>query len=113
MIPGKLSETERNSLMATSEQNDLTQGLRGKFGKQLIFKSYSYGTVVSRPPDMSNVKLSAKQRASNKLFRDAVAFAKSVIADPVKRKKYERSLEPGKTVYAAALSDYMKRKKPK
>ena len=97
--------------MATVDQNDITQGLSGRFGKQLVFKSYSYGTVVTKYPDMSKVKLSPKQKASNRLFRQAVAFAKSVIADPVKRKKYERSLAPGKTVYAAAVSDFMKRNK--
>ncbi len=99
--------------MATVDKNDITLGLSGKLGKQLVFKSYSYGTVVTKYPDMSKVKLSPKQKASNKLFREAVAFAKSVISDPVKRKKYERTLAPGKTVYATAVSDYMKQNKKK
>lgn len=55
------------------------------------------------------MKLTTKQKKSNKLFAAAVAYAKSVIADPVRRKKYESKLPAGKTVYNAALSDYMKK----
>jgi hypothetical protein len=97
--------------MARVGNNDITQHLSGKFGNQIVFKTYKYGTVMSRYPDMSGVKLSAKQKKSNALFAQAVAYAKSVIADPVKRKKYEAKLSPGKTVYNAALSDFMKQKR--
>jgi hypothetical protein len=94
--------------MARVTNNDLLESLSGKVGRQLVFKTYSYGTVVSRYPDMRGVKLTTKQKKSNKLFAAAVAYAKSVIADPGKRKKYEKRLPKGKTVYNAALSDYMK-----
>lgn len=95
--------------MARVIENDLIENLSGKVGKQLVYKTYSYGTVVSRYPDMSKVKLSAKQKNANKLFAKAVAYAKKVIADPVLRKKYEEKLTPGKTVYNVALADYMKK----
>lgn len=39
--------------MARVQGNDITASLSGKVGKQLIFKTYSYGTVVTRYPDMS------------------------------------------------------------
>lgn len=35
-------------------------GLSGKVNGQLLFKQYSYGTVVSKIPDRSKVILSAK-----------------------------------------------------
>jgi hypothetical protein len=95
--------------MARVKNNDLTENLSGKLGRQLVFKTYSYGTVVSRYPDMSKVKLSTKQKKSNALFAEAVAYARGVLADAVKRKKYEAKLKPGKTVYNAALSDYMQK----
>lgn len=95
--------------MARVQENDITTSLSGRVGKQLIFKTYSYGTVVTRYPDMSGVKPTMKQKKSNKLFAAAVAYAKSVIADPVRRKKYESKLPSGKTVYIAALSDYMRK----
>ena len=95
--------------MARVKDNDLIENLSGKIGKKLVYKTYAYGTVVTRYPDMSKVKLSTKQKKSNNLFAEAVAYAKKVIADPVKRKKYEAKLAPGKTVYNTALSDYMKK----
>jgi hypothetical protein len=95
--------------MARVKQNDIIDGLRGKVGKNVIYKTYSYGTVVTQYPDMSGVKRTARQKKSSKLFREAVAYAKAVIADPVKRRQYERKLAKGKTVYHAALSDYMKK----
>ena len=98
--------------MARVIDNDLTENLSGKIGKKLVYKTYAYGTIATRYPDMSKVKLSSKQKKSNKLFADAVAFAKSIIADPVKRKKYEAKLAPGKTVYNTALSEYMKNNRP-
>lgn len=97
--------------MARVNGNDLTESLSGRIGKQLIFKTYSYGTVVTRFPDMSKVKRTRKQKAASKLFREAVAHAKSVIADPAKYKRYARKLRAGQTVYHAALSEYMKRKR--
>jgi hypothetical protein len=45
---------------------------------------------------MSKVKLSIKQKRSNELFRKAVAYAQSIIADPKEKKKYESKLKPGK-----------------
>ncbi len=42
--------------MAQTNQHFLTHGLKGQIGKQLVFKQYGKKTVVSRYPDMSNVK---------------------------------------------------------
>jgi hypothetical protein len=106
---GKYRKNVYLRYMARVENNDLTESLRGKIGRQLVYKTYSYGTVVSRYPDMRKVKLSTRQKKSNALFAKAVAYAKGVIADPVKRKKYEAKLTSGKTVYNAALSDYMQK----
>lgn len=96
--------------MAIVKRNSVTKGLSGKFG-DIIFKQYSYGTVVSKVPDRSKVKLSKKQKTANTLFKAAVAYAKDVIRDPKKRKPYEAKLEQGKTVYHTALADYLKKHK--
>lgn len=96
--------------MAVVKNNKVTKGLSGKF-EDFIFKNYSYGTVVSKVPDRSKVKLSKKQKRANTLFKAAVAYAKEVIRDPKKRKPYETALKRGKTVYHAALADYLKKSK--
>jgi hypothetical protein len=96
--------------MAVVKRNQVTKGLSGKF-HEFIFKNYSYGTVVSKVPDRSKVKLSKKQKTANTIFKAAVAYAKEVIRDPKKRKPYEAKLKRGKTVYHTALADYLKKHK--
>ena len=96
--------------MARVKNNVVVKGFSGKLD-QIVFKTYSYGTVVSRLPDMSKVKLSKAQKKANSLFKEAVSYAQSVLADPAKRKVYEKKLKPGKTVYHTALAEYLKSKK--
>jgi len=43
--------------MARVKDNVLVNGFSGKL-EQVVFKTYSYGTVVTRYPDMSKVKRS-------------------------------------------------------
>jgi hypothetical protein len=95
--------------MARIKNNDMIESLSGKVGNKLVYKTYAYGTVVSKCPNMSKVKPSTKQKRSNELFRKAVTYAKSIIADPKEKKKYESKLKPGKTVYNTALSEYLKK----
>ena len=96
--------------MALVKHNQVTKGLSGKF-QDFIFKQYSYGTVVSKVPDRSKVKLSKNQKNANRAFKAAVAYAKEVIKDPKKRKPYEAKLKRGKTVYHTALADYLQKNK--
>jgi CobQ-like glutamine amidotransferase family enzyme len=95
--------------MARIKDNVLVKGFSGKLD-QVVFKTYSYGTVVTRYPDMSKVKLSKAQKKSNHSFKEAVSYAQEVLADPARRKVYEKKLKPGKTVYHAALADFLKNK---
>lgn len=97
--------------MALQKRNVVTHGLTGNLYGQLIFKQYSYGTVVSKVPDRSNVILSEKQLASAAKFRKAVAYAKQVLKDPMRYAHYQSKLEEGRTVYHAAIADYFAVKK--
>jgi hypothetical protein len=47
--------------MAINNNNIIISGTSGQIGKQLVIKQYSFGTVVSKYPDMTNVKPSKKQ----------------------------------------------------
>lgn len=95
--------------MARQKQNVLTHGLTGNVYGQLIFKQYSYGTVVSKVPNRSKVVPSKKQKASTDRFRKAVAYAKQVLKDPVKYAEYAASLPQGKTVYTQAIAEYFRK----
>ena len=59
-------------LMARLKENIVIKGLSGRVGKNFIFKQYGNKTIVSAYPDMSRVKLSAKQKRENNRFRKAM-----------------------------------------
>jgi len=82
------------------------EGLTGKVGELLLFKQYSYGTVITKIPDRSKVILSEKQVNSNKTFRKAVAYAKQILKDPKKCAVYQHNLPAGKTIYHTAIAEY-------
>ena len=89
-----------------STKNDLTKGLSGAVGKQLVFRIRNGKTFASKYPDMSNVKPTEKQLTEKSRFGDAVRFAQSIINDPVKKAAYK--VEDGKSVYHTAIKDYLK-----
>jgi homogentisate 1,2-dioxygenase len=57
-------------------------------------------------PDMSKVKSSRKQKEQQKKFAEAVAFAKSISRNPVKKAAYAKKLRKGQSVYHAAIQEY-------
>lgn len=85
------------------------QGVSGKIGDQLVIKQYSYGTVISAMPDMSRVKPSRKQKLEQQKFAEAVAYAKSISRNPVKKAAYSRKLKKGQSVYHAAIQEFYKK----
>ena len=85
------------------------QGARGQIGKQLVFKRYGDRTIVTRYPDMSRVKRSRLQKASTALFKEAVAYAQSILRDEKKRKAFAKKLPRRKSIYHAAISEFMKK----
>jgi hypothetical protein len=95
--------------MARQKHNVVMNGISGQIGGMLILKQYAYGTVVSKLPDRSKVKLSLKQKASNSVFRKAVKYAQVAMKDPDKSAAYRAVLPEGKSVYHMAIADYFAR----
>lgn len=84
------------------------QGSSGRVG-EWILKTYRYGTVISKIPDRSKVKLSAKQKKANKTFQEAVKYARAVKNDPEKSQLIKkRAARKGVSVYHFALSEFLK-----
>jgi hypothetical protein len=83
--------------------------LRGHIGKQLVFKRYGDKTIVTRYPDMSRVKRSRLQKEGTNQFKEAVAYAQSILYDANKREAFAKTLPPGKSIYHAAISEFMKK----
>ena len=91
--------------MAESKNNYVTNGLTGAVGKEFVFKQFDGKTLVTKYPDRSQVKYNKKQTRFQKIFAEASAYASDIINDPAKKEAYK--LGAGKSVYHAAIADYM------
>ena len=79
----------------------------GRNNKQFVVRNVGGKNYVCKYPDMSKVVPSDSQLESNNRFADAVEYAKSIIADPLKKANYK--VRKGKSVYHSAIKDYMER----
>lgn len=95
--------------MAVQVNNVLMHGTSGSFSRQITFKQYNGRTVLAHYPDMSKVVYTKAQIAERFRFRLAVAYARSVIADPVKKKLY--SGKKHFSAYHAAIAEYIRASK--
>ena len=91
--------------MAKSKNNYSTQGLSGAIGKEFVFRQFNKETIVGKYPDRSKIKYSKEQSKFQDIFAVASAYASDIINDPVKKRAYK--VEAGKSVFHAAISDYM------
>ncbi|MFM7487680.1 MAG: hypothetical protein ACKO13_12280 [Cytophagales bacterium] len=96
--------------MARVKSNVLIEGFSGRLDN-LLFKQYRHGTVISKMPDRSKVKLSTKQKKANKHFQEAVKYAQQVMKTPALHKQYTKAVKKGQSLYHAALSDFLKQSK--
>ncbi len=91
--------------MAVQRDNIVMHGTSGSFSRLITFKQYNGKTVVAHYPDMSKVVYTKAQIAERFRFKLAVAYARSVIADPVKKKAY--SGKKHFSAYHAAIAEYI------
>ena len=92
-------------------KNPLLTGVkigRDKIAQGFTLKTRGGKVFISKCPDMSNVVPSELQLKSNKRFKDAIAYARSIINDPAKKVAYK--VRPGSTVYHTAVKDYLENK---
>ncbi|MGB8192763.1 MAG: hypothetical protein WCF67_12625 [Chitinophagaceae bacterium] len=88
----------------------LVTGIQGGLGKQIVVKHYSYGVVVTKFPDMSSIKPSELQKEKRSVFSEAVAYARSILRDPVQKAAYKKKIKKGQTVYHAAIREFLAKK---
>ena len=89
----------------------LLRMMRGAVGKSFVVKRYAGGRmVVTHFPDMSGIVATGKQKVRRDLFKEAVVWAKWVIADEGRKLAFKGTLPRKKRrkVYQAALQMYMK-----
>ncbi|HEY1009637.1 MAG: hypothetical protein ACO1NS_15635 [Daejeonella sp.] len=99
--------------MARVKDNVIIKGVSGQISKQVVLKTYGDKTFLTSYPDMSKVEFNDSQKAEQGRFRKAVAYAHSIIRDPEKKAAFQAILEPGRKVFNAAISAYLKEHKNK
>ena len=85
--------------------------VRGAIGKEFVIKHYSYGAIRTKYPDMTRIIATAKQRKCRNLFKEAVEYAKQVIADPEAKAAWQKRLRRRNGVFNAAVKFYMLKEK--
>ena len=99
--------------MARLAKDSIPGDLQGSLGKEIVFKKYNDKIVVSKYPDMSGIKPSAKQVESRKRMKAATAYALSIFHNPQLRKKYEKKMKAGENGYHTAIKEWYKKNKVK
>jgi len=91
--------------MAKIHDNIIMQGLSGKLGNKLVFRTLRDGTtVVCKVPNFTDRKLSKAQKEHHKRFQDASAYAKSASrTQPIYAQLAAGTL---KNAYNVALGDW-------
>lgn len=74
----------------------------------VVFKRSPNGNmIVTKRPDMSNVQWSEAQTKQRERFKQAVAYARSALAEPQVRAVYEKlAKKQHKRAWDVAVSDY-------
>ena len=97
--------------MAKAKLNPIVLELYGKVGDMVFRRTRNGGVSLIRKADMSKVKWSPAQAANRQRFREAVAYAKQVLADPEVRAAYEETgAKQGMRALEVAVSEYLKKR---
>ena len=93
--------------MTQVKLNPILAELRGQMG-DLVFKRYGNRVVVSRKPDMLQVKPSQAQLAQRARFRQAMGYCRQALADPAARAFYAVvATTRHKPINSVAVADYL------
>jgi hemoglobin-like flavoprotein len=88
--------------------NFILSMIQGQIGKKIVVKHYGKKVVVTKAPDMSNIKPSPQQKVQRSRFAEAVAYAKHINNTPELRAAYVKKAKKSKSVYQYVLKEYLK-----
>ena len=92
--------------MAKIKLNPIVEEMSGGFGN-IVFRASKGKTVMCRKPDFSNVEISDNQAEHRERFRQAVAYGRSVMADPDLRAMYEQAADrKDMPIFALTVADF-------
>lgn len=81
--------------------------VRGAIGKEFVIKHYRWGIIKTKYPDMTRIIASAGQRSCRNLFKEAVAYAKKVMADTIQKKAWRKRVRHKHRVFNQIIKAYM------
>ena len=94
-------------LKGKSNPNLLLQELIGMLGGRVV-KQYKDKIVLSMAPAKRKKKPTALQKERRQTMKEAVLFARRIIADPIQKASWKKRAKGFSNVYQAAVSWYMK-----
>lgn len=89
-----------------SNDNMFLDGLYGKIEDRVFYRRYGK-TYVRKAAGSYNKIPSAEQAIVRSRFIEAVAFAKTVISNPILKQQYEKKAKKGYSAYLAAIAEYL------
>ena len=92
--------------MAKLKGSSLLQGYHGKLGNLFIIKSHGKNNYLSAIPKISKKEPTELQKVVQARFIEAVAYAKTIVNDPVLKANFKAA--PGLSVYTTAIKKYYK-----
>lgn len=95
--------------MAFVDENDVTLGLRGRFGRQFVFRKFGPRTIAARRGTPSETQTEG-QLAHRARFLQATQYARVKMLDPQAKAEYlnmARANDHG-NAFAAAVGDFLK-----
>jgi hypothetical protein len=81
--------------------------IKGAIGKKFVVKHYRKGAIMTRYPDMTKIVASKKQESCRRLFKEASAYAVSIIGDEAKKEAFRLRIGKNTGLYNAAIKEYM------
>ncbi|HEX2606236.1 MAG TPA: hypothetical protein VHK91_02610 [Flavisolibacter sp.] len=80
---------------------------QGAIGKRLVCKHYRKGgIVITKYPNMKDIIPSRKQKRQRRLFKLAVAYAKAIFQDPVKKDEKYREMRRPRRLFQKLMKEW-------
>ncbi|RAV99373.1 hypothetical protein [Pseudochryseolinea flava] len=97
--------------MATVSTACFIEGLHGKIGNKMVFRTMRGKTFVSHAPRKTKKIQSEAQRQTRHTFKEASAWARHILTDPERKAYYKQRAEALKlpNAYTAAVTDFMRK----
>ncbi len=93
--------------MAIIQSNILLTQISGMLGKQVVFRRCGDKIVMANRPFRKKKHAVGGQAVGTSNFQIAVAKARTLLRDPVKKAEYQAKAKKGQTAYHAMISEFM------